>query len=150
MKRNNLSKRILSVVMVCVMLLGYFPVSIWAVETSTDIKAIEKPTGFVIVEDYDDYVGDNWEEKLELPATVKVTLADGSTTNASVTWDTSVLDTRTTGFYYLPGNVTLPSGATNGQNLGVNITIQVRETVNLYDNPSFENGKTGWSFGSYG
>lgn len=90
---KNTRKRFLSLAMVVIMLLSYMPISIWADENSTDIKAIEKPTGISIVEDYDDYFGDAWVEKLELPTTVKVTLADGSTTAAPVVWDTSVLDT---------------------------------------------------------
>ena len=141
---KNTRKRFLSLAMVVIMLLSYMPVSVWAVENSTDIKAIQKPTGLSIVEDYDDYFGDNWVEKLELPVTVKVTLADGSTTAAPVVWDTSVLDTRTTGFYSLPGEVTLPAGATNSQNLKASITIQVREYVNLIANPGFEEGTSNW------
>ena len=133
MKKRSLQK-ILSLALTFVILLSYIPVGIWAVEPSTDIKAIEKPTGLVIVEDYDNYFGDNWVAKLGLPQTVKVTLADGSIANAAVTWDTSVLDTRTPGYYYLPGAVTLPTGATNGQNIGVTITVLVREAVNFYEN----------------
>ena len=98
----------------------------------------------VIVEDYDDYLGDNWLDKLGLPKTVKVTLADGSAADAAVTWDTSDLDPRTTGYYFLPGKVTLPSGATNGQNLDVFITIQVQEKQELFSNTSFESGNSAW------
>ena len=141
---KNTRKRFLSLAMVVIMLLSYMPISIWADENSTDIKAIEKPTGISIVEDYDDYFGDAWVEKLELPTTVKVTLADGSTTAAPVVWDTSVLDTRTTGYYSVPGEVTLPAGATNGQNLTASITVQVREYVNLISNPGFEEGTSNW------
>lgn len=137
-------KRTLSLAMVLAILLSCMPVSVWAAENSTDIQAIQKPTGISIVEDYDDYFGDNWVEKLELPETVKLTLADGSTTAAPVVWDTSVLDTRTTGFYSLPGDVTLPAGVTNGQNLTASITIQVREYVNLLSNPGFEEGTKNW------
>ena len=146
--KKSCRQRIASLVMVFVMLLSYIPGTVWAVDATTDIKAIEKPTGMIIVEDYDDYFGDKWLEKLGLPETVKVTLADGSTTNAAVTWDTSVLDTRTTGYYSVPGDVTLPAGATNGQNLKATITIQVREKKNLFANGDFEtatnNGPTGW------
>ena len=148
--KNNINKRIVSLVMTFVMLLSYFPATIWAVDSTSDIKEIQKPTGWVIVEDYDDYFGDNWVDKLELPQTVKVTLADNSVTDVPVTWDTSVLDTRTCGYYSLPGTLALPAGATNGNNLSVSITIQVRETVNLYQNPGFEDGRTHWSFGSSG
>ena len=109
------------------MLLGYIPGTSWAVDSSTDIKAIQRPTGLSIVEDYDDYFGDEWLDKLGLPEKVTVTLADGSAAEAAVTWDTTPLAPRTTGYYYLPGEVTLPNGATNGQNLDVFITIQVRK-----------------------
>ena len=136
---KNCTKRIASLVMVFAMLLSYIPGAVWAVDSTTDIKAIEKPTGWVIVEDYDDYFGDKWLEKLGLPETVKVTLADGSTTDAGVVWDTSVLDTRTTGYYSVPGEVTLPNGATNSQNIGVTITIQVAKKNNLFVNGNFEN-----------
>ena len=144
MKKIKTGKRIVSLVLTLIMLVSYIPATVWAVDTTTDIKAIEKPTGISIVEDYDDYFGADWVEKLELPETVKVTLANGSTTDAAVTWDTSVLDTRTTGYYSVPGEITLPSGATNGQNLKATITIQVREYKNLIPNGDFENGTTGW------
>ena len=130
--------------MALVMLISYMPATVWAVDADTDITAIEKPTGLAIVEDYDDYFGDNWESELSLPGTVKVTLADGSKADAAVTWDTSVLDTRTTGYYSIPGEVTLPAGATNSQNLKATITVQVREYKNLIANGDFENGTTGW------
>ena len=144
MKKIKIRKRIVSLVLTLIMLVSYIPATVWAVDITTDIKAIEKPTGISIVEDYDDYYGENWEEKLELPATVKVTLANGTTTDAAVSWDVSALDTRTTGYYSIPGEVTLPSGATNGQNLKATITIQVREYRNLIPNGDFENGTTGW------
>ena len=91
------------------MLLSYIPGAVWAVDSTTDIKAIQKPTGISIVEDYDDYLGDSWLEQLGLPASVTVTLADNTTTQLPVTWDASILDTRTTGYYSLPGTVTLPA-----------------------------------------
>ena len=145
--RMTKTKRIASLILTLVMLLSYFPVTAWAVDASTDIKAIQKPSGLSIVEDYDDYFGDGWEEKLGLPTSVTVTLADDTTAEVPVTWDTAVLDTRTPGYYYLPGTVALPTGVTNGQNLAVSITIQVREKVNLISNPSFENGRIGWGLG---
>ena len=73
MKKISMKKRILSMVLVLIMLLSCVPTA-WAVDDSTDIKAIEKPTGLAIVEDYDDYFGDGWESKLGLPASVTVTL----------------------------------------------------------------------------
>ena len=142
--KHNTKTRLISWLMIVVMLLGYMPATAWAVDVSTDIQAIEKPTGISIVEDYDDYVGDNWEAGLGLPTTVKVTLANGSTANAAVAWDTSALDTRKTGYYSIPGEVTLPNGATNGKNLKANITIQVREYANIIGNGDFENGTAGW------
>ena len=144
MKQRKLAKRIASLVLAAVMLLGYIPGVAWAVDSATDIKAIEKPTGLSIVEDYDDYFGTGWEDKLGLPATVAVTLADNSKVDAAVTWDTSVLDPRKPGYYFLPGEVTLPVGATNGQNLEVSITVQVREYKNLVLNPGFEEGTKNW------
>lgn len=140
MKKMNLEKRIASLAMVMVMLLSYIPGTVWAVDSSTDIKAIEKPIGLSIVEDYDDYFGDGWEDKLGLPVSVTVTLANNTTAEAPVTWDTSALDTREPGYYYLPGNVTLPVGTTNGQNIDVSITIQVREKANLIPGGGMNSG----------
>lgn len=144
MKKISMKKRIASLVLVAVMLLSYIPGTAWAVDPGTDIKAIAKPTGLIIAEDYDDYFGDNWIDKLELPKFVTVTLANDSTVESPVTWDTSVLDPRTTGYYFLPGKVTLPSGATNGQNLDVTITIQVQEKQELFSDTSFESGNSAW------
>ena len=148
MKKITMKKRIASMALAMVMLLSYIPGAVWAVDASTDIKAISKPTGKTIVEDYDDYFGEGWENKLGLPASVTVTMADDTTAEAPVTWDTSPLDPRTPGYYYLPGTVTLPVGATNSQNLDVTITIQVQEKINLFANSDFEScataGPTGW------
>ncbi|MBE6958505.1 MAG: hypothetical protein E7447_05075 [Ruminococcaceae bacterium] len=139
-----IKKKVVSLLLVVVMLLSYFPVMVGATESATDIKAIQKPTGISIVEDYDDYFGADWLEKLELPKFVTVTLANNITTEAPVTWDASTLDTRTTGYYSLPGTVALPAGVTNGQNLTVTITVQVREYKNLVANPGFEEGTKNW------
>lgn len=135
--KHSKSTRIAALALVLVMLLSYFPGAAVAVESATDILAIQKPTGMIIVEDYDDYFGENWVEQMELPSTVSITLADQTVTEALVTWDTSLLDTRTPGYYFLPGTVMLPSGATNGKNLTVEITVQVREKVNLFANGDF-------------
>ena len=147
-------KRILSCLLVVVMLLSYIPVTTWAVDTTTDIQAIDRPTGWIIVEDYDDYFGDTWVDQLGLPQTVRITLADGTKVDAPVTWDASVIDTRTTGYYSVPGEVTLPAGATNSQNLKASITIQVKEKKNLFANGDFEiaanSGPTGWSMPGIG
>ena len=137
--KKNCTKRIAALALAFVMLLSYVPSTAWAVDADTDIKAIQKPTGWIIVEDYDDYFGDAWLEKLGLPETVKVTLADNTIVDAPVEWDVSVLDTRTTGYYSVPGTVTLPNGSTNSQNLGVTITIQVAQKKNLFVNGNFEN-----------
>lgn len=145
MKKISMKKRIASWALVAVMLLSYFPAAVWAVDSGTDIKAIAKPTGLIIAEDYDDYFGDSWVDKLELPGFVTVTLASNSTVECPVTWDTSLLDTRTSGYYFLPGTVSLPSGATNGQNLTVSITVRVQEMENLFSNSSFEGNTNGWS-----
>ena len=138
MKQRKLAKRIASLVLAAVMLLGYIPGTVWAVDNGTDIQSITRPTGLSIVENYDDYFGADWLDQLGLPETVKVTLADGSETDAAVTWNTDSLDPRKPGYYFLPGEVTLPVGATNGQNLEVSITIQVRPYENLFDNGDFE------------
>lgn len=148
MKQRNLEKRLISLILLAVMVLSYIPITTQAVDAATDIKAIQKPTGLSIVEDYDDYFGDMWLENLDLPELVSVTLADNSVIDAPVVWDTSVLDFRKPGYYYLPGAVSLPVGVTNSQKLDVAITIQVREKTNLLTNGGFENGKTGWSIGS--
>ena len=145
MEKTSIKKRILSLALVAVMLLGYIPGTAWAVDDSTDIKAIQRPTGMVIVEDYDDYLGTKWIDKLGLPQTVAVTLANNTVVNAAVTWDTTPLDPRTPGYYFLPGKVTLPVGATNGQNLDVAITILVQEKQNLFSNSSFEGNYSGWN-----
>ena len=150
--KHKALKRVAALALTVVMLLSYIPVATWAVDSTTDIKAIQKPTGISIVEDYDDYIGDNWLERLELPKFVTVTLADNTAVEVPVTWDTSTLDTRRTGFYSLPGTVALPAGATNGQNLTVTITVQVRNAVNLFENPGFESGTTkwGWNYSAVG
>ena len=142
--KQNTKRRLVSLVMVFAMLLSYIPGAVWAADATTDIKAIEKPTGISIVEDYDDYVGDTWLSSLGLPATVTITLANDTTAEVPVTWDSSKLDTRTPGYYSLPGTVSLPTGVTNGQNLSVAITVQVRKYSNLIVNPSFENNLDGW------
>ncbi len=138
MNKISIKKRVFSLILAMVMLMSYIPVTTWAADAGTDIKAIQRPTGWVIVEDYDDYFGDNWLEKLALPETVTITLADDTTAEAAVTWDTTSLDPRTPGYYFLPGQVTLPDGATNEQNLDVSITIQVRQKVNMFANGDFE------------
>lgn len=157
--KQRKTTRIAALALVLLMLLSYLPGAVVAAESATDIRAIEKPTGMVIVEDYDDYFGDKWVEKLELPDSVKLTLANHTVVEALVEWDTSLLDTRTPGYYFLPGNVKLPAGSTNSQNLTVEITVQVREKVNLFDNGDFEevtragNGyyyATGWYLAGLG
>ena len=107
----------MSLVLAFALLLSCVPGIVWAVDSTTDIQAIQRPTGLAIAEDYDDYFGENWLEKLGLPKTVKVTLANGSKVDAAVTWDTTSLDPRTSGYYFLPGDVQLPLGATNNQKL---------------------------------
>ena len=142
--RHNRKSKVLSLLLVFVMLVSYLPVTIWAVESATDIQAIEKPTGIAIVEDYDDYVGENWVSELGLPQSVKITLANGTKTDALVTWDTTQIDTRTTGYYSVPGTVMVPAGSTNSKNLKASITVQVRDAVNLISNGDFNNGVSGW------
>ena len=137
--KHSMTERIAAWALVLLMLLSCLPGTAVAAESTTDIKAIEKPTGMIIVEDYDDYFGDNWVDKLELPTYVNLTLANDTTEKALVTWDTSYLDTRTPGYYFLPGSVMLPAGSTNSQDLTVSITVQVREKINLFENGDFEN-----------
>ncbi|MBE6959045.1 MAG: hypothetical protein E7447_07860 [Ruminococcaceae bacterium] len=147
MAHNKITK-LFSLLLVAVMLLSYIPVNAGAAGGFTDITAIERPTGIVIVEDYDDYIGDSWAESLGLPQTVEITLEGGSKQDVMVTWDTSVIDTRTTGYYSVPGEILLPPGTSNSQNLQASITVQVQEKKNLFANGSFEtnNGSipTGW------
>ena len=142
-QRNTFLKRLLPLALVFAMLLSYFPSAV-AADSSTDIQAIAKPQGISIVEDYDDYVGADWVSQLGLPQSVELTLANGTTAAALVTWDPSVIDVRTPGYYSVPGTVALPAGATNGQNLTVAITVQVRKYENLIQNPSFEENLAGW------
>ena len=144
MKQKKIGRRIASFALAMVMLLSYIPVQTLGADSDTDIKAIKKPTGLAIVEDYDDYFGDTWLEKLDLPQTVTVTLADGTEAEAAVTWDAASLDPRTSGYYFLPGEVALPIGATNSQNLDVAITIQVREKSNIFFNGYMDKGAEGW------
>ena len=80
-------QRLLSWVLSCVMLLSYIPMTIWAVDSTTDIKAIQKPTGICIVEDYDDYFGDSWQDKLGLPTSVQVRTSNGNTASVDVIWN---------------------------------------------------------------
>ena len=100
MKQKKIGRRIASFALSMVMLLSYIPVQTLGADSDTDIKAIKKPTGIAIVEDYDDYFGDTWLEKLDLPQTVTVTLADGTEAEAAVTWDAASLDPRTSGYYF--------------------------------------------------
>ena len=132
--KNQRKRSLVAFVLAFAMLLSYIPATVWAADTTTDIKAIEKPTGISIVEDYDDFVGDNWLTELGLPASVTVTLADDSKLDVPVTWDTTNLDTRTTGYYSVPGTLALPDGVTNGQELIATITVQVRAYENLLSN----------------
>lgn len=147
MNKISVNKRVISLVLTFFMLLTYIPGAVWADAISSDIKAIERPTGLIIAEDYDDYFGENWVEKLELPKSVKVTLANNTTVQVPVTWDASVIDTRTPGYYSLPGTFSLPAGATNGQKLEAAITVCVQKMQNLFANPSFEVDRSKWAPG---
>ena len=95
MKRISIAKRIMSLALIAVMLLGCIPGIASAANAGTDIQAIQRPTGLQIAENYDDYIGENWLQKLDLPKSVTVTLASGKTAEVPVTWDASSLDPRT-------------------------------------------------------
>ena len=140
---NKNIRSILSFVLSLVLLVSCIPCTGNAAG-SADIQSIKKPTGLMIVEDYDDYIGDNWIEALALPQTVKVTLANGAEEEVLVNWDASVIDTRTTGYYSVPGEIMLPAGVENSNNLTVSITVQVCEYKNLIANPGFEENLSGW------
>ena len=143
-----MKKRVAALLLMLAMLMSYIPVNVGAAGNFTDIKAIKKPTGLIIVQHYDDYMGDSWAESLGLPQTVEITLEGGSKQDVMVTWDPSVIDTRTPGYYSVPGQMLLPPGTSNSQNLQASITVQVQEKKNLFANGGFEanNGSvpTGW------
>lgn len=141
---SNFLKRAGALLLVSVMLLGSFPLMANAVgSTDTDITAIAAPATKALIVNYDQWVV-NVGASLRLPQTVTVTLADGSTTEANVTWDTTTLDYATVGTYRLAGEVALPQGATNGRKLTVVQKVVVREYLNLLKNPSFEEGISDW------
>lgn len=114
-------KRTVALLLVAAMMLSNAPAVVRAEATTitdTDITAIARPATIGLIVNYGDWVEDV-DKTLNLPETVTVTLASGTTVEASVTWDTSKLQYDTIGKYVLPGTVILPEGATNGQNLKV-------------------------------
>ena len=68
---------------------------------------------------------------LVLPATVGVTLSDGTTTDLAVTWDDGTPDYNgsTAGTYAFSGTLTLPSGVTNPDNLTALVNVIVAAPV---------------------
>ena len=147
MTKTSFSARFASLALAAVILFGCVSGVVSAADIGTDIQAIQRPTGLLIAENYDDYFGDSWLKELGLPQFVTVTLANGSKMEVPVTWDATSLDPRTPGYYFLPGTVALPNGATNSKNLDVSITIRVQEAKNLFSNPSFEVDRSNWGFG---
>ena len=146
MRIHQYNMRILTFALILAMLVSWLPSTVHAEESiSMDITQITAPAAKAIIVNYDQYVS-NVNANLGLPETVTVTLADGTTADVAVTWDTSSLDVNTLGTYSLPGTITLPEGATNSQNLTVTQQIIIREYTNLLSNPSFESGTTGWHF----
>lgn len=141
-------KRVTALFLVAALMFSWYPaVTVAAATTAeeedtsaTDITAITRPATKGLILNYDQWA--NVNESLRLPTTVTVTLADGTTAEAAVTWDTTSLKYDTVGKYLLLGTVTLPEGATNGNNLKVYQVIKVEDFANILTNPSFESGST--------
>lgn len=107
-----------------------------------------------IVEQYNTYVGDDWQTALGLPATVDATLSDGTAVSAvPVTWDYSGLKLDACGRYVLTGTL---GGEDYLSTVTAQQVIYVRPYVNLFANIGYDfegdntktkctfNGETEW------
>ena len=89
-----------------------------------------------IVEQYDTYVGDDWQTALGLPAEVDATLADGTAVSAvPVTWDYSDLKLDACGRYVLTGTL---GGEDYLSTVTAQQVIYVRPYVNLFANIGYD------------
>lgn len=64
---------------------------------------------------------------ISLPQSLTITLNDGTTTSAGITWDngTPSYDGNTTGIYEFTGNIAVPQGVTNTNNITAKVRIVV-------------------------
>ena len=123
-------------------------------EPAINITEVSALAPIAIVKDYDTYVAD-WKAGLNLPATVTVTVSDGTTDTVDVVWDYAPLeDLSAVGKYVLTGKLSTLE-YTNYDNVTVEQVVLIREKINLAYNGDFANreGATsskaapGWSFG---
>lgn len=132
-----------------------FPLNTAMTEVPASITGVaDTLTPIAIVKDYDTYVKD-WKAGLNLPATVTVTVSDGTTDTVEVVWDYAPLDDLSvTGRYVLTGKLSTLK-YTNYNGLTVQQVVLIREKINLAYNGDFANregatsAKTapGWTFG---
>lgn len=114
---------------------GQEPAEVTEVLTEIPVRAV--------MQNYDQYLGANWQSALGLPETVQVRTAKGNTASVGVIWDFAPLNLDKTGKYTLVG--TLDSSTyPNPQNLYVTQTIYIREYKNLLTNGGFEGTLDGW------
>ncbi|MDW8803237.1 Ig-like domain-containing protein, partial [Clostridium sp. A1-XYC3] len=71
-----------------------------------------------------------------LPSVVEVTLEDGSTVNANVTWDTSSYNGSTAGTYTLTGTIVNPTNVTNTGSKTASMKVTVQAAVPVTKNIS--------------
>ena len=82
------------------------PLKLTLSETPAIITDAVDPTALSVIQNYDDYVGEDWQTALDLPAQVYVALDDNTAGKADVTWDFSTLDVSKLGRYVVTGTVT--------------------------------------------
>lgn len=68
-------------------------------------------------------------DALNLPETVEVTLSDGTTAQAAVTWNTENYNGEAAGSYTLVGVLTAGEGFTNAENVTVSIQVTVSDIL---------------------
>jgi len=120
-------------------------------EPAINITEVSALAPIAIVKDYDTYVAD-WKAGLNLPATVTVTVSDGTTDTVEVVWDYAPLeDLSVTGKYVLTGKLSTLK-YTNDNNVTVQQVVLIREKTNLVHNGDFKIGTAtnkaeGWELG---
>jgi hypothetical protein len=96
-----------------------------------------------VVQNYDTFVGENWQQALNLPTSVKVRTSKGNTAYVDVIWDYAPLNLKKEGKYTLVGKLD-NSAYPNPKELYVTQVVHIVQYKNLLTNPSFENGLNGW------
>ena len=149
--KNNM-KHILSLALAFALVISCIPGAALVTMAADTATTYDRPTGRSIVLDYDGYLeadGKDWGE--ELLATLPTAATIGGEGEYAITWPTAdeikgIVDPDTVGYYAI-------SGAVDGEENAVAITIQVREKTNLLYNPSFEtntwNSAAGWYGGAW-